>query len=158
MTKCLRHFRALTKKNAIVWYRTPFCALFEFLVPVILFTALCIIRIHIPLTQVDQEGIMNKKLPVYPPVAYYQGYWSNSTSNNDLTNDHMRSMVTYANYTGDKQDGPASEYDMGYDRTGPQFFFPFHCLRSFDYQRGDKRHSNLIGIVGKQSNYTDSTA
>ena len=44
MAKCWRHFCALTKKNGILWYRTPVCAFFEFIVPAILMIVLCVVR------------------------------------------------------------------------------------------------------------------
>ena len=45
---------------------------------------------------------------------------------------------------------------MGYDWYGPQFFFPLHCLKSFDYQKGNTQFSNWIAVVGEHSNLTDS--
>ena len=45
MAKCFRHFKALMRKNWIVWYRNPGCAAFEVLAPCILMAVLWIIRL-----------------------------------------------------------------------------------------------------------------
>lgn len=48
------------------------------------------------------------------------------------------------------------DYEMGYDWGGPQFFFPTHCLQTFDYQKGNKQFSDKIGLIGQGTNITDS--
>lgn len=53
MTNCWRHFTALSKKNAIVWYRLPVCAFLEIAIPALLMVGLCILRHYIPALQVD---------------------------------------------------------------------------------------------------------
>ena len=50
---CFRHFWALSRKNAILWYRAPCCSAFEVLAPVILMIILTIIRMQIPTTETD---------------------------------------------------------------------------------------------------------
>ena len=51
--KCFRHFKALMRKNFILWWRTPGCSIFEILAPVILMVILDIIRRQIPTTNTD---------------------------------------------------------------------------------------------------------
>ena len=51
--KCLRHFKALTRKNVINYIRTPGCSFFELAVPVVLFIGLAYIRNAIPTTATD---------------------------------------------------------------------------------------------------------
>jgi len=65
---CFRHFKALMRKNFILWYRTPGCSIFEILAPIILMVILTVIRTKIKTTSVDQEGILNKKYVVFPGV------------------------------------------------------------------------------------------
>ena len=73
MAKCWRHFKALSKKNAIVWYRTPFCAIIELIAPALLMLILCVLRKHVPSTPTDAEGMLAKKGPVMPGVGWEDG-------------------------------------------------------------------------------------
>ena len=58
MGKCNRHFCALTRKNWLLWKRNWGCSAFEFLAPVILMIFLTIIRLQVPVTKVDQAGML----------------------------------------------------------------------------------------------------
>ncbi len=53
--QCLgfRHFKALMRKNFILWWRTPGCSAFEILAPMVLMAVLWIIRLQIATTSVD---------------------------------------------------------------------------------------------------------
>ena len=44
---CLRHFRALVRKNFINWKRTPVCSLLEFIFPCLLMAGMAIIRFYV---------------------------------------------------------------------------------------------------------------
>jgi hypothetical protein len=62
------------------------------------------------------------------------GSWATDTDDNNLYDDPNRPLSAYANYTLEHHDGHTpAEYDMSYDWYGPQFFFPLHCLKTFDY-------------------------
>ena len=63
--KCFRHFKALMRKNFILWYRMPACSAFELLAPIIMMIALTIIRMQIPVLSTDQAGMFKKKWVVY---------------------------------------------------------------------------------------------
>jgi ATP-binding cassette subfamily A (ABC1) protein 3 len=69
MGKCFRHFKALTRKNWLLWKRNWGCSGFELLAPCILMIGLTIIRMQIPTTHVDQAGMLEKKFPAYIGVA-----------------------------------------------------------------------------------------
>lgn len=69
MTKFWRHFTGLSKKNAIVWYRTPVCAIIEILTPALLMVLLCVLRVQIPLTESDPKGMLGKKLIINPGIG-----------------------------------------------------------------------------------------
>ena len=128
MAKCWRHFVALTKKNAILWSRTPICAVFEFAVPAFLMAMLCVVRINVPSTPVDAAGTLADKLWTYPSVSFLENWsWGMFTSENPYSNERNIPLVMYSNYTRDTHD-PLDDYDMGYDWYGPQFFFPTHCM------------------------------
>jgi len=75
MTNCCRHLKALTRKNFILWYRAPRCSLLEILTPVILMVVLWIIRLQVPRTSVDKDGVLTKKYPVQLAVTPGPGDW-----------------------------------------------------------------------------------
>ena len=66
MAKCRRHFFALMRKNTILWYRTPCCAIFEILVPILLMIGLVELRIKLPKVSTDNSGMLKKKVPKFP--------------------------------------------------------------------------------------------
>ena len=46
----------------------------------------------------------------------------------------MRPMVGYSDYTtGDTHMTNYTEYSIGYDKWGAQFFIPTHCMKTWDY-------------------------
>ena len=53
MRKCFRHFKALMRKNLILWVRSWGCSTFEIIAPAILMAALAIFRSKVPVTPVD---------------------------------------------------------------------------------------------------------
>jgi len=53
MGKSIRHLKALMRKNAILWYRTPFCACFEIAAPVVMMIVLCYLRTMVPRISTD---------------------------------------------------------------------------------------------------------
>lgn len=65
MGKCIRHFKALMRKNFIVWYRHPGCAAVELIFPILLMAVLWVIRVQVPVTSIDKNGVLSKKYPVY---------------------------------------------------------------------------------------------
>jgi hypothetical protein len=62
--------RALTKKNCLIWRRNWGCSLLELISPVILMAILWIIRLQVPTTDVDKDGLLNKKLPTAIGVGH----------------------------------------------------------------------------------------
>ena len=79
MGKFWRHLAALTKKNSILWRRTPCCACFEILIPALLMAFLVVLRHFIPAAPVDSEAMLKNNMPVFPGVTYYNGWWANRT-------------------------------------------------------------------------------
>lgn len=73
MAKFWRHLKALTKKNGILWIRTPCCACFEILVPAILMAFMVILRHYIPVAPIDSDAMLKNNMPVFPGVTYYKG-------------------------------------------------------------------------------------
>ena len=77
-----RHFKALTRKNMILWYRTPCFSALEILLPCLLMIVLACLRSLVPFTYVDQEGMLDKKLTIMPGLSYNNGIWDET---NDVT-------------------------------------------------------------------------
>lgn len=97
--KSFRHFKALTRKNFILWWRSPLCSLFEIVAPIILMVALTVIRMQVPTTKVDQEGMLKKKFAVFPGAPYKGlGTWIGNTSGNPETNEKIVAMTCYSDY------------------------------------------------------------
>ena len=119
MINCWRHFRALSKKNAIVWYRTPTCACIEILTPAALMALLCILRVYIPTTDTDAKGMLSHNLPVYPGTVYYEGAWQPDSHEDDFYDVPNRALVAWSNYKGDTHHDTPWEYTMSYDKYGP---------------------------------------
>ena len=157
MTNCFRHFKALLKKNALLWVRTPACSAFEILAPVIMMIALWVIRLQVPTTSVDSEGMLGKNLPSWPGVGKkVGGTWDTSTASNNWVDSKVIPFANFTNYTVKRQkDGKIKDYDLGYDWHGPQFWFGSQCLKTFDWHR-PRQASPYIGIIGNTTNITNS--
>ena len=156
MAKCRRHFGALMRKNFILWFRTPGCAFFEIAAPVALMLVLAVIRNTVPRISEDQTGMLAKKTPSFPGVGYENGYWQNSTAGDTWLNNHVRPFFNYSDYIDDhNKKEETGTYDVGYDKKGPQFYAPSHCLKTFDWNR-PKRSSPIIAIIGTETNLTSS--
>ena len=110
---CFRHFRALMRKNFIIYLRTPGCSLVELLAPVILFIGLTLIRNMVPVTPTDPVGMTSKKLPVWVGAPNVDGAWSHDNNNKEMNN-VLRPLCEYTNYTDRHYTDPA-HYDMGWD-------------------------------------------
>lgn len=155
---CCRHFKALLKKNFIVWYRRPVFALCELILPAIMMAILCIIRVYVPSVTTNAENMLSSNLVAFPSVVYENGAWWRSTDGNRIWDTLNRPMMMWVNYTKDYHNHDPAFYEMGYDKRGPQFYTPTHCMQTFDYQTGNKQFSNIIGIIGQQTNITDSVS
>ena len=153
---CFRHFKALMRKNFILWFRTPGCSIFEILAPVILMVALTLIRMQIPTASVDQEGMFKKKYIVYPGVPMKGlGTWYTNTKNVDELSARVVGLACYSDYFDKHDPDDCRAYDTALDWKGPQFFAPSQCLKTYSWNK-PKIASPLIGIIGTQGDLTDS--
>ena len=115
MTYCFRHFRALMRKNFILWWRTPGCSLFEILAPILLMAVLWVIRVQVPTTSVDKDGQFSKKFMTYTGL-----YWNGSDwiyQQIPLEN-ILRPFTGWAGMIDHKHSNPY-DYDPGQDIYGP---------------------------------------
>ena len=155
-----RHFKALTRKNMILWYRTPWFSALEIILPMALMIVLCIIRAKVPFTFVDEEGMLRKKGFAMPGIPMDEhGVWTSDKVDDHAAshkiNKFVRPFAEFADYTGfGKFYSDPEDYNVGYDYTGPQMYAPSHCMRSFDYNKPGKS-SPLIAIIGKETYMTE---
>ena len=152
MAKCFRHFKALMRKNAILWWRTPGCSAFEIIAPIILMAALWIIRLQVPTTEVDQVSMLKKQgistigLGPDPDTNLFD-------SSDDYLNGYVRNLTQFTGLCDDRG-GCGVDYNIAEDYHGPKIYTPSHCIKSFDYDR-PKQVSPYVAIIGTQTNITD---
>ena len=82
------------------------------------------------------------------------GVWPQGQTSPAVINDKTRPLACYANYT-DNHHAECYDYDIGWDYYGPQFFAPTQCIQVYSWNR-PKVASPIIGIIGEQSDITDS--
>ena len=70
MAKLCRHFKALNRKNLIVYRRTPICAIFELVLPCGLMCLMVWLRTLVRIKHVDLSSLERYKHPVFPALDY----------------------------------------------------------------------------------------
>ena len=150
MANCCRHFKALMRKNFMLWWRTPICSTFELLVPIVMMTILWVIRLQVPSTSVDQDGLYSKKYTTYRGFDNVDGAYNIHW---DYLKNVVRDFFIWSDYS-EKHNVTPEEYDPGWDFYNAMFWSPSHCLKTFDFNR-PKVSSPIIGIIGAQSDITD---
>ena len=117
MRKCFRHFKALMRKNLILWVRSWGCSTFEIIAPVILMTALAIIRSKVPVTPVDEAGLLGKTGPSMigvGPKGMYQ--WDTTTDSNPIIDDRFRPVACHSSYFSVNSPDDCNGYSLAYDK------------------------------------------
>ena len=108
---------------------------------------LVVIRMKVPKTSVDQEGMFEKKLVAMPGIANDMGWWQNSTTGSlEYIDTKVRPMFGWADYHT-KHNSDGYEYDVAWDWHGPQFYAPSQCIARLDWNK-PKKSSPLIAIIG----------
>lgn len=151
--RCMRHFKALMRKNFILWYRTPCRSISTLVCPVILMVALAVIRHFVPYFTVDGQGLLNYQYFNYAASEWYpqDSSWSNNTDTNPAFDQYLNPYSRFVNY----QHGTGPDnYQAGYDPWGPQFWYPTQCVREFSLQV-PRRASPGIALVGEYESGTD---
>lgn len=70
MANICRHFKALNRKNQIVYRRTPACALFELVLPCALMGIMVWLRSMVEIKHTDLEALEKYKHPLFPGLKY----------------------------------------------------------------------------------------
>ena len=101
MAKLCRHFKALNRKNFIVYRRTPICALFEIILPVGLMCLMVWLRTLVHIKETDKTSLEKYKHPVFPGLKYEKSgrigteQWSWDP---DAVSDDEQSFMTFVDY------------------------------------------------------------
>ena len=156
--KCFRHFKALMRKNAILWWRMPACSAFELLAPIVMMVILTVIRMQIPILNTDEAGMYKKKWTVYlgaQPNGI--GTWYQNNDHSSWADEKVRPFFCYSNYFDTKKDhkGDCMDYSIGNDWRGPTFFAPSQCLKTYSWNK-PKVASPLIATIGEENDLTDA--
>ena len=96
--------------------------------PCLLMLALAIIRMQVPTVASDETGMLKKKYPIFPGTGIEDGAWCSSTSCDSFLNDNFRPLAIFSDYGESHNNFKPKKYDVGYDKSGPQFYAPTHCL------------------------------
>lgn len=96
MTKFCRHFKALNRKNLILWRRTPTCAVFEILLPAALMCLMVWLRTKVQVKHTDLTALEKYKHPVFPGLTYSdRKSW---TWDPDAVTDFEQSFMNFVDY------------------------------------------------------------
>ena len=104
----IRHFKALLKKNIIVWKRNVCCSLCELMCPVFLMFIIVLIRIKIePSPTTPDLSLQNRQNPFYSPFNLdATGNWVLDQASINSLNANLNGFMGANNYTigypGDK--------------------------------------------------------
>lgn len=98
MSKICRHFKALHRKNFILWKRSLVCGAFEFILPCALMAILVWIRTMINIKQTDLKGLEKYKHPGFPALTYDRLGWEWDTQG---VNDEVATFMEYTGYMPD---------------------------------------------------------
>jgi len=75
MAKICRHFKALSRKNAIIWRRNYICSIFELILPGLLMGIIVWLRTKVIIKQTDLLALEKYKHPLYPAMRYEKDAW-----------------------------------------------------------------------------------
>ena len=158
MTKCCRHFGALSRKNWINWYRRPKCSFFEILWPVLTMFVMVFMRYHIKALKYPYDRIIpGLKMPTYPGLSWEsstkkapEGTWYESIKSlKQVDND----VSDFFDYTGYSTHVPKQSYKANQDIRGPFYFLPSECLKDKSFQLPTVE-SPIIAVVGEWNKAT----
>ena len=119
-SKCMRHFRALTRKNLILYKRSPMCSVVELVIPVVLMLLLAWFRNKVPLQKTDLEALQKYKHPSFPVLRYQRNSWKWDPS---YITDQQSEFMAYNNYAPQwppprrsTDDSLSTDSDLGFEQ------------------------------------------
>ena len=165
-----RHYKALSRKNAINWKRTPLGSVTEIVCPVLLMLVLVYARYITVPEEMDSLKISALRHPIFPPSkpnedGKFDISWTNAIENTIDYNSFMR----YTQYTNLKQNITLPEnitravtnetqqividtYFPPIDPLGPYLFYPRQCYATKGEVEIGRKHASMMIAYVKQGN------
>jgi len=163
MGSSARHWKALMKKNAILWRRRPFCSLFEIICPVLAMLVMVFLRYHIGSSSIPYNLLIEKvKVPSLPGLKWSSksskkhpnGSWSNSIVTHRSIGKDLTAYMNYTEYpTKFHYRNPEHQYSLIEDVRGPLYFIPEDCLEVNSFQLPPVEMP-IIAVVGEWNQAT----
>ena len=115
MAKVCRHFKALNRKNLIVYRRTPICAIFELALPCALMCLMVWLRTMVHIKHTDLTSLEKYKHPVFPGLKYADSKRTGLgwTWDPDAVTDFEQSFMDFLDYHPVPPIHPGAESDSG---------------------------------------------
>jgi ATP-binding cassette, subfamily A (ABC1), member 3 len=138
MSHSARQFRALTKKNFLLHFRQPGCAIAQLLCPALVMLLLVWIRTKITTSPAKYSNLDVFKTPFFPTFEYLgANRWD--TKNLLTPYSRQQAFLAYDNYTMASLSTSTSSLNFTYNAstgdfnisanpTNPLAFLPTHCL------------------------------
>jgi len=95
-SRCCRHFKALSRKNLMIWRRSPLCAVFELLLPCALISIIVWLRTKVEIKHTDLQSLEKYKHPVFPGLHYKER--TSWEWDPDWINETEQSFMRYVSY------------------------------------------------------------
>lgn len=114
LNKSWRHYKALNRKNWILYIRRPACSITELIIPIAVMLLLTWFRTKVPLQHTDSQALQKYKHPAFPALQYTGEEWEWNPEY--ITNEQLEFM-TYNDYA---------------PSWPPPFPIPFEMQFSFD--------------------------
>lgn len=118
MGQKLRHFRALMKKNWIIWKRTLIASICELVCPIILMSVLVMTRTLVNREEIAPQSNIDSQIFIAPMP---QSLRSNGTASDNLTASFNEYSTLYKNFSD------FANFDLS-DNGPIANFIPTHCL------------------------------
>jgi hypothetical protein len=95
--------------------------------------------------------MLNKKKPsMIGIVPKGLGKWPNNNDDNDIFNQKMVPLNCFTQYFDRAHPTNCSQYNLGNDYYGGQFWAPSNCLKTFSWNI-PKQASPYIAVIGDQT-------
>ncbi len=95
-SRTCRHFRALSRKNLIIWRRSLVCSIFELVLPCALISIIVWLRTKVEIKHTDLTSLEKYKHPIFPALHYLEDEgW---TFDQFWIDDTIQSFMNYLGY------------------------------------------------------------
>jgi hypothetical protein len=151
-----RHFKALSKKNAINWKRTPLGSCTEIFCPVILMIIMTRIRLLVTPELSAEYKLASLRHPMFQPAKpdAVTGLFDISAQSVIENAQDLNDFMFYTNYTNTKASvtSKASSYIPVVDPYGPYLFYPSQCQSNEGLIAAGRKYRAPVIAYIKQGN------